>query len=103
MHALGADGRIDRTRQLVALLETLALEGAPTGPAPADGFQIGAKAERRTWPIRTGRTVVADPRRQLASRKVSHSTSTSVQTQTRVGRGADPVACGRDRRGGRAG
>jgi hypothetical protein len=101
MHALGADSGIDRIQKLVALLETLALEGVSTDPARAGGFQIGAQAERGTWPIRTGRTVVADLGRQLANRRASHSRSTSMQTLTRVGRGADPVECGRDSRGRR--
>ncbi len=102
MRALGTHDRICRTQKIVVLLEALASEGGPTGPARAGGFQILTQAERRAWPNRTGRTVVADPDRRLVSRRASHSRSTSMQTLTRVGRGADPVECGRDSRGGRA-
>ena len=102
MHALGADDRIYRTRKIAVLLKASASEGDPTGPAPAGGFQIGAQAERGTWPMRTGHPAVADRGRQLASRRASHSRSTSMQTLTRIGRGAVPVECGRDSHGGRA-
>jgi hypothetical protein len=101
MHPLGADDRIYCTRPIAVLLKAAVSERVSTDPARAGGFQIGAQAERGTWPIRTGRTVVADLGRQLANRRASHSRSTSMQTLTRVGRGADPVECGRDSRGRR--